>query len=130
MSPMTVTTADCPQLTPPGGHYSHVAVHHGVAYLSGQLPLTPEGTPLAGEPFEVQVRQVLDNLDACLATAGSSREQLLSVAVYVTDIGDWPSFDRLYGAWLGTARPARVVAGVQELHYGSAVEVQAIAAVG
>ncbi|MGH9061622.1 MAG: RidA family protein, partial [Acidimicrobiales bacterium] len=123
MSPMAITTADSPHLTPPAGHYSHVAVHRGVAYLSGQLPLTPEGISLAGEPFEVQVRQVLDNLDAGLATAGTSRERLLSVTVYVTGIGDWPAFDRLYAAWLGPVRPARAVAGVRELHYGSAVEV-------
>lgn len=84
---------DSPGLVPPRGHYSHVAVHAGVAYISGQLPLDASGTPLADQPFDVQVAQVLDNLDDCLRTAGSSREQLLSVTVYVTDIAQWPAFD-------------------------------------
>ncbi|TDD56848.1 RidA family protein [Kribbella antibiotica] len=123
-----VETANSPGLLPPIGHYSHVALHERVAYISGQLPLTPEGVPLADQPFAVQVEQVLKNLDACLQTAGSDRTQLISVTVYVTDIGDWPEFDRIYRAWLGDARPARAVAGVNELHYGSAVEVQAVAA--
>ncbi|MFJ4280171.1 RidA family protein [Streptomyces massasporeus] len=124
----SIATFDSAQLVPPAGHYSHIATHRGVAYISGQLPLAPDGTRLADEPFEVQARQVLDNLDACLVTAGSSRERLISVTVHVTDIANWPLFDQLYRAWLGPVRPARAVAGAKELHYGSAVEVHAIAA--
>ncbi|GAQ52623.1 enamine/imine deaminase [Streptomyces acidiscabies] len=124
----STATFDSAQLLPPAGHYSHIATHRGVAYISGQLPLAPDGTRLADEPFEVQARQVLDNLDACLVTAGSSRERLISVTVHVTDIANWPLFDQLYRAWLGPVRPARAVAGAKELHYGSAVEVHAIAA--
>ncbi|WP_324275292.1 RidA family protein [Blastococcus brunescens] len=119
---------DSPGLVPPRGHYSHVAVHAGVAYISGQLPLDASGTPLAGQPFDVQVAQVLDNLDQCLRTAGSSREQLLSVTVYVTDIAQWPAFDAAYAQWIGAHRPARAVACVADLHYGAALEIAAVAA--
>ncbi|WP_448616925.1 RidA family protein [Modestobacter sp. URMC 112] len=120
---------DSPGLVPPRGHYSHVAVHAGVAYVSGQLPLDASGTPLADQPFDLQVAQVLDNLDQCLRTAGSSREQLLSVTVYVTDIAQWPAFDAAYAQWVGAHRPARAVACVADLHYGAALEVTAVAAV-
>ena len=120
---------DSPGLVPPRGHYSHVAVHAGVAYISGQLPLDASGTALADQPFDLQVAQVLDNLDQCLSTAGSSREQLLSVTVYVTDIAQWPAFDAAYAQWVGAHRPARAVACVADLHYGAALEVMAVAAV-
>ncbi|NIY69338.1 RidA family protein [Streptomyces malaysiensis] len=126
--PAAPSLIDAPDLMPPAGHYSHIAVHRGLAYISGQLPVTPEGGKLIQEPFAVQAEQVLRNVDACLAAAGSSRDRLVSVTVYVTDIGDWPTFDRLYAQWLGAHRPQRAVAGVKELHYGSAVEVHAIAA--
>jgi 2-iminobutanoate/2-iminopropanoate deaminase len=116
-------------LVPPRGHYSHVAVHAGVAYISGQLPLDASGTPLTDQPFDVQIAQVLDNLDDCLRTAGSSREQLLSVTVYVTDITQWPAFDAAYAQWVGTHRPARAVACVADLRYGAALEVTVAAAV-
>ncbi|MFF1767951.1 hypothetical protein [Streptomyces sp. NPDC058249] len=43
-------------------------------------------------------------------------------------IGNWPEFDRLHQQRLGSHRPSRAVAGAKELHYGSAVEVHAIAA--
>jgi 2-iminobutanoate/2-iminopropanoate deaminase len=125
-----IVLRDSPGLVAPRGHYAHVAVHGSIAYISGQLPLDAAGTPLADERFEVQVRQVLSNLDDCLRTAGSSRDRLLSVTVYVTDISCWPAFDAEYERWLGTHRPARAVAAVRDLHYGAAVEVQAIAVCG
>lgn len=63
---------DSPGLVPPRGHYSHVAVHAGVAYISGQLPLDASGTPLADQPFDVQVAQVLDNSMTACAPPGAA----------------------------------------------------------
>ncbi|MFD4372393.1 RidA family protein [Streptomyces sp. NPDC058486] len=125
----TVRLANSTAMAAPRGHYSHVAVHNGVAHISGQLPLAPDGTPAADEPFDTQVRMVLRNLDHCLAAAGTARDHLISVTVYVTDIAQWPDFDTIYAEWIGSHRPARAVAGVSALHYGAAVEVQAVAAV-
>ncbi|WP_055598923.1 hypothetical protein [Streptomyces aureus] len=34
----------------PFGPYSHVAVHNGVAHVSGRLPLHAAGSPAADEP--------------------------------------------------------------------------------
>lgn len=124
-----IRLANSTAMTAPIGHYSHVAVHNGVAHVSGQLPLDTNGAPAADEPFDTQVRMVLRNLDNCLATAGTDRDHLISVTVYVTDIAQWPEFDTIYAEWLGSYRPARAVAGVSSLHYGAAVEVQAVAAV-
>ncbi|WP_336161155.1 RidA family protein [Amycolatopsis sp. VC5-11] len=124
-----IVLRDSPELSAPGGHYSHTAQYGGMVFVSGQLPITSDGTRLVDETFSVQAKQVLANLDACLATAGTSRDRLLSVTVYVTDMGDWPEFDRIYRAWLGDHRPARAVAGSSTLHFGAKVEVQAIAAV-
>lgn len=115
------------QSFPPAGHYSPSCTANGVVYVSGQLPVTFDGGNLADSPFDQQVRQVLKNLDACLSGAGTSRSRLVQVRVYVTDIAQWPEFNRIYAEWIGDFRPARAVAGISELHYGSAVEVEAIA---
>jgi reactive intermediate/imine deaminase len=122
-----ISLHDSPDLVAPLGHYSHVAVQRGVAYISGQLPVDATGTPLADKPFAAQVQQVLRNLDGCLTAVGSDRRKLLQVTVHVTDIAEWPAFDALYKSWIGDHEPARAVCGVSELHYGSAVEVHAIA---
>ena len=42
-------------------------------------------------------------------------------------MADWPRFNRIYADWIGEHRPARAVAGVAELHFGLAVEVEATA---
>ncbi|WP_328876139.1 RidA family protein [Streptomyces sp. NBC_00287] len=125
----SIRLANSTAMIAPLGHYSHVAVHNGVAHISGQLPLDADGTPATDAPFATQARMVLRNLDNCLTAAGTDREHLLSVTVYVTDIDQWPEFDTIYAEWLGSYRPARAVAGVRSLHYGAAVEVQAVAAV-
>ncbi|HEM7970471.1 TPA: RidA family protein [Citrobacter farmeri] len=112
---------------PPAGHYSASVTAGGFVFISGQLPVTHHGEKKAGASFEEQTRQVLENVDACLKGAGVSRQHLVSVRVYVTDINQWPTFNEIYAEWIGDFRPSRVVAGVAELHYGSALEVEAIA---
>ena len=111
----------------PGGHYSHAIAAGGFVFVSGQLPIAPDGTRLNDAPFERQVQQVLDNIAAALAAAGSSVSRLVQVRVYVTDIQAWPAFNALYAAWAGSARPARAVVPVPELHYGFKIEAEAIA---
>lgn len=124
-SPLELINA--PDLTAPLGHYSHVSIANGMAYISGQLPINHDGEPVTSSSFQDQVLQTLANLDACLASAGLHRSHLLQVRVYVTDIADWSIFDEIYSVWIGDHHPARAVAGVKELHYGAAVEVEAVA---
>ena len=114
-------------MAPPGGHYSHAVTAGGMVFVSGQLPIAPDGSKLNDAPFEAQARQVLDNVALALAAAGSAVDRLVQVRVYVTDIQSWPAFNTLYAAWAGSARPARAVVPVPMLHYGFKIEVEAVA---
>ena len=116
-------------LAMPGGHYSHVTVANGMAFISGQLPITPEGERLVDAPFAEQARQVLANVHAALRAAGCGIGSLLQVRVYVDDVANWPEFNAIYAAWAGSARPARAVVPTGPLHFGLKVEVEAIALV-
>ncbi len=111
----------------PGGHYSHAVKANGFVFISGQLPIRPDGTKLTDASFEEQAKQVLDNVTMALKAAGSSIAHLTQVRVYVSDIGAWPAFNKIYAAWAGSARPARAVVPVPELHFGLKVEVEAVA---
>jgi 2-iminobutanoate/2-iminopropanoate deaminase len=122
-----IAYANSSELMPPAGHYSHACVVAGIAYVSGQLPIDGKGASLSDQPFETQVKQVLANLDACLAAAGTDRSQLVQVRVYITDMSLWSSFNEIYGGWIGDVRPARAVAGVSSLHYGALLEIEATA---
>lgn len=125
--PTPILCLNSDTISPPGGHYSHLSIANGFVMISGQLPITACGAHLTQASFEEQTQQVLLNLDACLEAAGIGKQHLVQVRVYVTDIAQWPLFNRLYSQWLGEHRPARAVAGVAQLHYGCAVEVEAMA---
>jgi 2-iminobutanoate/2-iminopropanoate deaminase len=122
-----IVYGDSISIAPPAGHYSHVCIGGGIIHISGQLPVDEAGKAISDQPFAAQVSRVLANIDACLAKAGVGRSRLLQVRVYVTNINDWPVFNRIYSDWIGDLRPARAVAGVSALHYGAAVEVEATA---
>ena len=117
-----------PGAEPPAGHYSPASAWRDLVFVSGQLPVRPDGAHTADQPFEVQARQVLANLFAVLAAAGSSPGRVLKVTVYVAGIEHWPAFNRVYAEAFGDAKPARAVVPVPELHHGYLVEVEAIAA--
>lgn len=111
----------------PGGHYAHAAIAGGFVFVSGQLPVRPDGSHAADADFAAQARQTLANLFAALDAAGSSRNALVKVTVYVTDIADWPLFNALYAEAMGDHRPARAVVPVPELHHGYRIEIEAVA---
>ena len=113
----------------PGGHYSHVVVANGMAFISGQLPITAAGQQLNSASFEDQAKQVLINLQAALEAANSSIENLVQVRVYITNINYWPLFNTIYAQWADTALPARAVVPVPELHHGFLIEIEALALV-
>ena len=122
----TVTPAG----TSPAGHYSPGVVHGGLVYVSGQLPLRPGDRERRLGDVAEQTEQALRNVEAVLLAAGSSLARVLQMTIYVSDVEHWATVDRVYARVLGAHRPARAVVPVAELHYGCALEIQAIASLG
>jgi reactive intermediate/imine deaminase len=118
-----------PLLAKPGGHYSHVAVANGFAFVSGQLPITDAGEKLHDASFEIQTEQVLSNVKNALLAAGTNIEHLVQVRVYIDDIDNWPQFNEIYARWAGSARPARAIVPTGPLHFGLKIEVEGTATV-
>lgn len=123
----SVTYPDVPALAAPRGHYSHVAIGGGLAFVSGQLPLDERGEPRADLSLADQATLALRNAQAALAAAGCGWQDVLKVTVYLAGVEHWPAFDAVYRQVLGEARPARAVVPVPALHYGVLVEVEAVA---
>ena len=121
----TIHTPDAPA---PRGHYSQAIVHNGLVFVSGQLPIGPDGEVLSRESAREQTRAVLANTAKILGAAGSGLDRLLQVTIYVTDIDFWTEVNEAYVEVMGDHRPARAVVPVKELHHGVALELQAIAA--
>ena len=124
-----MTLIQSPNAPAPGGHYSQAVVHNGLVYVSGILPITPDGRKLADATIAEQTAQILANLDAILQAAGSRRENVLKVTVYVSDIQAWSTVNQLYTQFFGDHRPARSIVPVGPLHYGLSIELEAVATV-
>ncbi len=124
-----ITTLNPDALAAPGGHYSHVVVANGFVFVSGQLPITPDGVKLVDAPFEQQAIQALANLKAALEAAGSNVQQLVQMRIYLDNISNWPAFDAIYAHWAGSTRPSRAVVPTGPLHFGFKVEVEAVSLV-
>lgn len=120
-----ISTQDAPR---PGGHYSQAVEHQGVVYVAGQLPIVPETGEKCLGTVEEQTERTLLNLEAVLKAAGSGRDRVLRVTVYVSDISLWGRVNAVYGEFFGDHRPARTVVPTRDLHYGFLVEIDAVAA--
>jgi len=119
-----IATADAPR---PAGTYAQAIVLDGVAYLAGQTARLPDGTYVADAPFEAQVRQTLDNLQAVARACGASLADAVRVTVYLKDPARRTEFDAVYAAYVGTPPPARAI--VQSTFDHIELEVDAIVAV-
>ncbi|QHV95435.1 RidA family protein [Spirosoma endbachense] len=122
-----MTFIETPNAPKPGGHYSQAVVHGDLVYLSGILPITPSGEKLTDATFSEQTEQILKNLDAILQAAGSTREKVIKVTVFIADISAWGTVNQVYTQFFGDHRPARSVVPVLPLHYGFGIELEAIA---
>ena len=118
---------DVPALAKPGGHYSHAVCGGGLVFVSGQLPIRPDGLRLTDASFEDQARQTLSNVEQALLASGSDIPKLLQVRVYLDDVDNWPAFNALYAAWAGSTLPARAIVPVPALHFGLKIEIEATA---
>lgn len=116
-----------PSMPVPKGHYSPAIVHNDTVYVSGQLPLNEHGEPQLGE-IEDQVRQCMKNIETILIASGSNLQLVLKVNVFLTDIGHWPRFNKVYAEIMGDHKPARIVVPCNKLNYGCGVEIDCIAA--
>jgi reactive intermediate/imine deaminase len=114
----------------PAGHYVQAKIAGQHVYISGQLPIRPDGAPLDTDAFETQAEQAIDNMLAILKAAGGTPADLVRVTAYIVGVSNWPRFNQIYARKLGDARPARTVVPVPELHYGYLVEIDAIAVTG
>lgn len=121
-----IKTADAPR---PAGHYAQAVVHDGIVYISGQLPIDRASNSRSIKRIEEQTEQALANLEAILKAAGSGKEKVLKVTVYVSDIALWDRVNTVYARFFGSHRPARTVVPTRELHYGYQIEIDAIASV-
>jgi reactive intermediate/imine deaminase len=109
------------------GTYSQAARGNGrTVYLSGQIPLDPATNELVAGDFETQARRVFENLKAVAEAAGGSLDDAVRMTVYLTDMGNFQTVNKVMAEYVREPYPARVALGAAALPKGATVEVDAI----
>ena len=107
------------------GPYSQGVVVGNLVFTSGQIPLNPETMALEGENITEQTHRALKNLKAVLEEAGSGLDKVVKTVCYLSDIGDFHAFNKVYALYFEN-KPARSCVAVKGLPKGALVEVEAI----
>ena len=108
------------------GPYSQAIVCGGLVFTSGQIPINPESGNIDAEGITAQAEQVMKNLGAVLAEAGSSFAKAVKTTCFLADMADFAAFNEVYAKYF-TEKPARSCVAVKALPKGALVEVEVIA---
>ena len=108
------------------GPYSQAVWAGNFLYLSGMMPIDPATGALEPADISTQAARIMKNVEAVLAEAGLSQEDVVKTTCFLSDMGNFAAFNAVYGEYF-TSKPARSCVAVRELPKGALVEVELIA---
>lgn len=118
-----VQTEFAPQ---PIGPYSQGIVAEGkFLFVSGQIPLKPDGT-LAGEDIASQTRQSILNIKAIVESIGATLDNVVKTTVLLSDMNNFTAMNEVYNEFFGKSKPARATYQVARLPKDALIEIEAI----
>lgn len=110
------------------GPYSQAIIYGNIVFTSGQIPINPATGNIEATTIEEQTEQVMKNLGAVLAEAGSNFDKAIKTTCFLANISDFAAFNGVYAKYF-TSKPARSCVAVKDLPKGALVEVEVIATV-
>lgn len=108
------------------GPYSQAIKLGGLLFTSGQIPLDASGELVEGG-IEEQTHQVFRNLEAVLAAAGASFQDVVKATVFMKDMNQFSTVNGIYATYFGEHKPARSTVEVARLPKDVFVEIEVIA---
>ena len=108
------------------GPYSQAMASGSLIYTSGQIPLDPETGEFVQGGIEAQTEQVIKNLAAVLAAAGSDLGKVVKTTCFLQNMSDFAAFNGVYEKHF-TGKPARSCVAAAALPKGALVEIEVVA---
>lgn len=108
-----------------GKRLSELVIHRGagLAWLAGQVADDP-GADITG-----QSRQVLAQIDALLAEAGTDKSKIVSATIYLPDMADFAAMNAVWESWVVQGQtPARATVQAKLAAPEYRIEIQVVAA--
>lgn len=108
------------------GPYSQGIITGNLLFSSGQIALNPQTGEVVGTDIVEQAEQVMKNIGAILAEAGTNYERTVKTTCFLADMNDFAAFNEVYGRYF-TEKPARSCVAVKTLPKNVLCEVEVIA---
>lgn len=124
MAKVEIRTSEAPT---PVAAFSQGVRKGNVLQVAGQVAFDASGTIVADTVAE-QTRQALRNVNAVLAAAGASMDDVIMLRVFLTDTSHFAEMNQAYGEFVSEPYPARTTVYVG-LPAGLLVEIDALAVV-
>lgn len=108
------------------GPYVQAIKSNGMVYCSGQLGINPQDGKM-GNGVEEQAHLSMKNLGAILEEAGSNYQKIVKTTIFLADMNDFATVNKIYESYFGGQFPARSCFQVAKLPLGGLVEIECIA---
>lgn len=109
-----------------GPRMSEATVYNGIIYTSGVV-----ADAMMGKSVFEQTQDILSQIDALLARAGSDKTRILKANIWLADIATFAEMNRAWDAWVIPGQtPARATVQSRLADPGYAVEIMIEAAGG
>jgi 2-iminobutanoate/2-iminopropanoate deaminase len=106
------------------GPYTPAVRAGDLLFVSGQIGLDPATGAMVPGGIEPETRQVLANLDRILKAAGYDSTQVVSATVYLKNMADYATVNKIYATYFPEGRyPARVAVQVAALPKDANIEI-------
>ena len=79
---------------------SQAVIHGDTVYLAGQVAVDAPGESVAA-----QTTDVLARIDALLAEAGTSKSNLLTATIWLSDMDTFNEMNGVWDAWIDVGNP-------------------------
>jgi 2-iminobutanoate/2-iminopropanoate deaminase len=109
------------------GPYSAGVKAGGWVYTAGQIGIERETGNIISGGIEAETRQVLNNIQNILSSAGSSLDCVVKTTVYLKDIDEFDCMNNVYAEFFSEDPPARSVVQISALPKGALIEIEAVA---
>ncbi|KAI9644223.1 hypothetical protein NHQ30_007578 [Ciborinia camelliae] len=120
-----------PTIAPPNGNYSHsntIPSHKFTVYLSGFMGDLPGDGRIISGGVAAQTTQIMRNLKAVLEASGSGLDKVVQRRVFLVDMGDLKTVDRIWGEWVKEPFPVSTCLQIVRLAKEAAkVEIEVVA---
>ena len=112
----------------PIGPYNQAVLVGNTLYTSGQIALNPATMELVLDDIETETKQVMENMNAVLAAADMTFENVIKTTIFIMNMGDFARINTVYGSYFDEATaPARETVQVACLPKNVNIEISMIA---